>query len=234
MAKAQATSSGVIPGVRRAMILAAGKGTRLRPLTLERPKPMLPLAGKPLIQHQIEALAAAGIEEVVINLHYLGDQISAHLGTGATYGLRITYSEEDELLETGGGIVHALPLLGDQPFLLLNGDIWTDFAFSALPSPLPSPGLAHLVLTPTPGYRAHGDFNFADGRITARGEDYVYCGMAVLHPELFKDHITTHFSLRDIYFDLIERQALTAQIHTGQWHDIGTVEQYEELANQIA
>jgi MurNAc alpha-1-phosphate uridylyltransferase len=216
------------------MILAAGKGTRLAPLTHTTPKPMLTLAGKPLIQWQVEALARAGVEEVVINLHHLGEQISSHLADGSAFGVNIRYSREENLLETGGGIVNALPLLEHEPFWLLNGDIYTDFDFTTLPAQPAAPDLAHIVLTPTPDYRERGDFDYADGRVTRRGQSYVYCGIAVLSPQLFEGMDLSHFSLRDLYFDLIENGRLSAQVHAGAWHDIGTVAQYQALAAQLA
>ena len=218
----------------RAMILAAGKGTRLAPLTNTTPKPMLALAGKPLIEWQVEALVIAGVTDIVINLHHMGQQISTYLGDGSAYGVRIQYSHEQTLLETGGGIVNALPLLGHEPFWLLNGDIWTDFSFASLPPAPTPPDLAHIVLTPTPGYRERGDFDFAAGRVTRRGSDYVYCGIAVLSPQLFDGVDIQHFSLRDLYFGLIGKRQLSAQVHTGTWHDIGTLEQYQALAAQLA
>jgi MurNAc alpha-1-phosphate uridylyltransferase len=218
----------------KTMILAAGKGTRLAPLTDTVPKPMLQLAGKPLIQWQVEALAKAGVTEVIINLHHLGEQIADHLGDGATYGLQITYSVEAELLETGGGIVNALHHFEDQPFWLLNGDIWTDFDFSSLPTTPAIKDLAHVVLTPTPAYRATGDFEYHDGRVTRRGDRYVYCGIAVIDPMMFAGVRLEHFSLRDLYFELIAKGQISAQLHTGQWHDIGTVDQYQTLAASLS
>ena len=218
----------------KAMILAAGKGTRLAPLTDAVPKPMLLLAGKPLIQWQVEGLARAGVTEIIINLHHLGDQISDHLGDGATYGLQITYSVEAQLLETGGGIVKALPHFEGEPFWLLNGDVWTDFDFANLPQHPAGDDLAHIVLTPTPAYRTAGDFEYHNGRVTQRGDRYVYCCIAVLHPDLFIGLVAEHFSLRDLYFDLINKGQLGAQVHTGQWQDIGTVAEYQALAASLS
>ncbi len=149
------------------MILAAGRGERLRPLTDHTPKPLVAIAGQPLIVHQLRWLAAAGIRDIVINLHHLGEAIADALGDGAKLGVRIHYSREVTLLETGGGIVRALPLLGTGPFVILNGDMWTDYPFARLPTTLAT-DLAHLVLTPTPANRSEGDFGF-DGDRVQRG-----------------------------------------------------------------
>lgn len=211
------------------MILAAGRGTRLAPLTDHTPKPMLPIKGKPLIEWQIRALAQAGISEFVINLHHLGEQIEAYLGAGHDLGVSISYSYEQDLLETGGGVKHALPLLGDAPFAILNGDIWTDFDFASLPNQPDNGAPAQIVLTPTPKWRDKGDFEFANGKVTARGTSYVYCGIAVLRPELLYDQPEGAFSLRDVYFDLINQGNLRANLFAGTWLDIGTVEQYNSL-----
>ncbi|MFU8818069.1 MAG: nucleotidyltransferase family protein, partial [Pseudomonadales bacterium] len=143
------------------MILAAGRGERLRPLTDRMPKPMVPVAGRPLLAHQLRWLAKAGLREVVINLHHLGEQIIDTFGDGGDYGLRIRYSPESHLLETGGGIVNALPLLGDDPFLILNGDIFTDFPLTDLPIGLDHGVQGHLVVTPRPAFRDRGDFEVA-------------------------------------------------------------------------
>lgn len=204
----------------KAMILAAGRGERLRPLTDHTPKPLLAVRGRPLLEHQIGWLRAAGITEVVINLHHLGGQIEARFGTGEALGVHIRYSREAKLLETGGGIVNALPLLGDEPFLVINGDIFTAFPLTAL-APLPSWADIHLLLTPKPPFRDQGDFECREGRITARGDDYVYCGIAVLRPALFAGRAVAPYSLREDFFAAIGRGAVSAQIWHGQWTDIG-------------
>jgi MurNAc alpha-1-phosphate uridylyltransferase len=205
----------------KAMILAAGRGERLRPLTDHTPKPMVNVHGRPLLAHQIEWLTQAGIVDLVINLHHLGEQIETHFGDGTAFGARIRYSHEETLLETGGGIVNALPLLGDAPFLILNGDIYTDFPFEDL-APLPDWADIHLVVTPKPDYRDKGDFEFAEGRITARGDSYVYCGIALLRPEIFAADRAEPFSLRDRFFNAMERGTLSAQVWDGYWIDIGS------------
>jgi MurNAc alpha-1-phosphate uridylyltransferase len=210
------------------MVLAAGKGERLRPLTEHTPKPLIQVRGKSLLAHQLGWLRDAGIRNVVINLHHLGEQISDFCGSGEAYGLKIRYSRETQLLETGGGIVNALPLLGDEPFLLMNGDIFTDFPLASLCN-LPDWADVHLLVTPKPAYRTAGDFEFADGRITRRGEAYVYCGIAILRPELFTDAASGAFSLRDLFFKAIEKGRISAQVHNGYWIDIGSAEQLQAV-----
>lgn len=211
-----------------AMLLAAGRGERLRPLTEHTPKPLIPVRGKPLLEHQLGWLDAAGISNVVINLHHLGEQIVRFCEQRTEASPRIHFSREPQLLETGGGIVNALELLGEDPFLLLNGDIFTDFPLTGL-EPLPDWADVHLVVTPTPAYRDLGDFEFADGRITSRGGTYVYCGIAILRPELFRGVDRAVFSLRDLFFDAIARGAVSAQVWSGYWIDIGTAEQLEAV-----
>ena len=210
------------------MILAAGRGERLRPLTDHTPKPMVEVRGRPLLAHQIDWLNRAGIRNLVINLHHLGEQIEAHFADGSAFDTHIQYSREETLLETGGGIVKALPLLGDQPFLILNGDIFTDFPFSTL-KPIPDWADIHLVVTPTPAYREQGDFEYNDGRITARGEAYVYCGIAILRPEQFAGERVAPFSLRDRFFRAIESGTLSAQVWSGAWIDIGSQAQLDAV-----
>ncbi|NCF34441.1 MAG: NTP transferase domain-containing protein [Proteobacteria bacterium] len=210
----------------RAMILAAGQGRRLAPLTDHTPKPLLPIAGEPLLVRQVKQLRAAGITDIVINLYHLGEQITAELGDGSSLGVAISYSRESELLDTGGGIVNALALLGDEPFVLLNGDILTDFEFSTLPQQLDSQTLAHLVLTTKPESREFGDFVTDGSRITARGDGWVYCGIALIHPQLFANAPAGAFSLRDLYFDALASDQLSAQIHVGRWTDIGDLAAY--------
>jgi len=215
----------------KAMILAAGRGERLRPLTDHTPKPMVAVHDRPLLAHQIEWLSRAHIKELVINLHHLGEQIEAHFGDGATFEVSITYSREKTLLDTGGGIVNALPLLGSAPFLILNGDIFTDFPFTDL-APIPDWADIHLVVTPKPDFREQGDFDFSDDRITARGDGYVYCGIAVLRPEIFAADRAEPFSLRDRFFSAIEAGTVSAQVWEGYWIDIGSQAQLDAVNAQ--
>ena len=208
----------------RAMILAAGRGERLRPLTDVTPKPMLIVRGRPLLAHQLDWLTTAGITEVVINLHHLGEQIEDCFADGTANGVNIHYSREAELLETGGGIVKALPLLGKEPFLLINGDIFTDFPLTDL-VPLPPWADMHLLLTPTPAFRVHGDFDYADGKVTGRGEGYVYCGIAIMRAELFSGRPVARFSTQGMLFDAAANDRLSAQVWEGYWTDIGSEDQ---------
>jgi len=209
------------------MILAAGRGERLRPLTDRVPKPLLPIAGEPLIVHQIRWLERVGIRDIVINLYHLGDAIEKALGDGSDLRVKIAYSREHERLETGGGVRAALPLLGDAPFALLNADIWTDYDFSALPRELLADDLAHVVLTARPSHRPTGDFDLAGDRVTRPDGDrpLVYCGIAVLTPRLFDGAPDGPFSLRELYFRASAQGRLAGERFAGRWIDIGNPEQ---------
>ncbi|MYD44178.1 MAG: nucleotidyltransferase family protein [Gammaproteobacteria bacterium] len=211
----------------KAMILAAGRGTRLRPLTEKIPKPMIPISSEPLIVHQLRWLKRAGIVDVVINLHHFADQIRGHLGSGRQFGVRISYSEEEALLETGGGIVNALELLGDEEFVVLNGDIWTAYRFQRTVQDLAA--TMHLILVPKPPHRDHGDFALA-GVHALRHEDplerpYVYSGIAFVKPEVLRDEPLRAFSLNEVMFRESAARRVTGELFDGIWHDIGTHEQ---------
>lgn len=211
----------------KAMILAAGKGERMRPLTLTRPKPLIEVNGRPLIEHHIQALAAAGITDLVINHAWLGDQLEAVLGDGSHLGVSIRFSAEGEPLETGGGIFRALPLLGSEPFMLINGDIRTDVDFAALA--LPAGCLAHLVLVDNPVHHPSGDFGLVDGRITLEAsEKLTYSGIAVLHPQLFSDCTAGAFKLVDVLRPAIVAGQVSGQRLAGRWVDVGTLERLAE------
>lgn len=210
------------------MILAAGRGERLRPLTERIPKPLIPIGSEPLIVHQLRWLHRAGIRDVVINLHHLGEEIERALGSGSDLGVRIRYSVEEELLDTGGGIRKALPLLGDEPFVLLNGDIWTSFRFASLTGA--HPPRAHLVLTPTPPSKPHADFHLKDGLVRrGDGDDLTYCGIAVIDPALFAGSPEGPFSLAELLFQTAADGLLTGEVFDGAWIDIGTPDQLKRV-----
>jgi MurNAc alpha-1-phosphate uridylyltransferase len=219
----------------KAMILAAGKGERMRPLTLHTPKPLLPVAGRPLIEYHLRALAAAGFHEVVINHAWLGEQIERHLGDGSGYGLRIRYSPEGEPLETGGGIFRALPLLGDEPFLVVNGDVWTDLDFAALRR-TPA-GLAHLLLVANPDHHPEGDFVLLeDGRVVQQADGYrlTYSGIGILHPRLFDGCQPAAFKLAPLLRRAMADGLVTGERFAGHWVDVGTVERLAQVERLIA
>lgn len=213
----------------KAMILAAGKGERMRPLTLHTPKPLVEVAGVPLIVYHIEALAKAGFDELVINHAWLGERIEAYLGDGSRYGVSIRYSAEGEPLETGGGIFKALPLLGDEPFVVVNGDVWTDYSFATLPRRLE--GLAHLVLVDNPAHHPDGDFHLAGGRVSEAGggERLTYSGLAVLHPALFEGCAPGAFKLAPLLRAAMARGQVSGERHAGRWVDVGTLERLAEV-----
>jgi len=218
----------------KAMLLAAGRGERMRPLTDRCPKPLLPVGGRPLVAWHLRHLAAAGITEVVINLSWLGEQIAAALGDGAGYGVSITYSREPwPALETGGGICNALPLLGEAPFLLVNGDVFADIDFSALR--LAPADLAQLVLVPNPEHNPAGDFWLDAGRIVAQGgERLTYSGVALLRPELFAGASGGRFPLLPWLQRARDAGRLGGQKHAGRWVDIGTPQRLAQLDAELA
>lgn len=215
-------------GVKTAMILAAGRGERMRPLTDHTPKPLLTAGGKPLIVHHLERLAEAGFNRVVINHAHLGERIEAALGDGARWGLRIEYSPEGKALETGGGIFRALPLLGPAPFVVVNGDVWTDLDFARLAL---APGdLAHLVLVDNPAHHPGGDFALCHGRVLAEGAGRLtFGGIGVYHPELFRACIGGAFPLAPLLRAAMAHGRVSGEHHRGRWLDIGTPERLQAL-----
>lgn len=218
----------------KAMILAAGKGERLRPLTLHTPKPLVRAGGVPLIEYHLRAIKSAGFEDVVINHAWLGQQIEDYLGDGRELRLKIGYSPEGEPLETGGGIFRALPLLGGQPFLVVNGDIWVDFDFSSLMKPIK--GLAHLVLVDNPPHHPGGDFSLVDGQVhdDATQPRLTYSGIAVLHPQLFAGCAAGAFKLAPLLRDAMAKGLVTGERFAGRWVDVGTHERLAEVEQLLA
>lgn len=216
----------------KAMILAAGRGERLRPLTDHTPKPLIQAAGKSLIEYQIEALARAGIQKIIINHAYLGEQIERQLGDGSRWDVAIHYSPEPEALETGGGIFKALPLLGDAPFLVVNGDIWTDFDYSQLQ--LSEGDLAHLVLTKNPLHNLSGDFVLQHGRvIETEAARYTFSGIGIYHPSLFAGCSVGAFPLAPLLRQAIDAGVVSGEYFTGDWIDVGTPQRLEELCELL-
>ena len=194
------------------MILAAGYGKRLRPLTDHTPKPLIPIGGKPMIVHHLEKLAEAGIREVVINLGHLGSKIPDFLGSGSTWGVSIEYSDEGpDPLETGGGMTKALPLLGKDTFLLVNGDVWTDLDFSIIPKTLSSNDQAMLFLAKQPEWREKGDFNLDKSRVRESGTpNLLYAGIALYHPSILDGAVVEKFSIVPRLKKLFSRIVLLA------------------------
>jgi len=215
------------------MLLAAGRGERMRPLTDQCPKPLLVVAGKPLIVWHLQRLAAAGFTEAVINLSWLGEQIASALGDGSRHGVSIAYSREPwPALETGGGIFNALPMLGSEPFLLVNGDVFTDIDFSALR--LAAGDLGQLVLVPNPEHNLKGDFWLHGGRVVETGgERLTYSGIALLRPELLAGAPGGAFPLLPWLNRAREAGRLGAQKHAGRWLDIGTPQRLAQLDAEL-
>lgn len=216
------------------MILAAGRGDRLRPYTDQHPKPLLSLAGRPLIEYHLQALAAAGFEDVVINQGHLGEQLPATLGEGERWGLRIQYSWEGyPALETGGGIFQALQWLGPEPFVVINGDVWTDYPLQRLPK---SPtGLAHLVLVDNPPQHPDGDFSLDGGRVSVTGgERLTFSGIGVYRTELFAGCVAGAFPLAPLLRNAIAAKQVRGEHYRGDWVDVGTPQRWRELDARLA
>ncbi|MGO2133616.1 MAG: N-acetylmuramate alpha-1-phosphate uridylyltransferase MurU [Halomonas sp.] len=218
----------------KAMILAAGLGTRMRPLTDHCPKPLLKAGGKPLIVHHLERLAAAGIRDVVINVSYRAEQIIAALGQGEAFDVRIHWSEEHSPLETGGGIHQALPLLGNSPFVLINGDVWSDLDPGQLER-LADTDLARLVMVDNPEHHPHGDFHLTShGKLQAEGTPRLtYSGIALIDPGLIADHEPGCFPLAPLLRDAMQQGRVSGHHHRGQWVDVGTPERLQVLDDQL-
>lgn len=217
----------------RAMILAAGRGERLRPITDDIPKALVEVGGKSVLEWHLERVSLAGITQVVINLGWHGEQIVEHIGSGERYGVEIAYSDEgDEVLETGGGIHKALPLLGDDPFLVINSDIFTDMPVP--PVRLRDEHLGHLVTVPRPSYLDHGDFNIEDGLIRRTEHPrHTYAGFAIYRPELFASCESGRFSVVPLMFAAADAGRLSGSVYEGQWADIGSPDRLAALRQQL-
>ncbi len=220
----------------KAMILAAGRGERMRPLTDNTPKPLLMVGGKPLIVWHIEALARAGIQEVIINHAWLGEQIPHALGNGCRWGLTIRYSAEGNLgLETGGGIFNALPLLGDAPFLLINGDVFTDMDYAALVKRgLATDMLAHLCLVDNPEHHPKGDFRITNSGRVIDQPSLTFAGLSLISPQLFVDCQAGKFPLAPLLRKAMQTHQVSGEHHRGFWLDVGTPERLHYLENYVS
>lgn len=221
------------------MVLAAGRGERLRPITDTVPKPLVPVGGKPLIVYHLEALARAQIHEIVINLSWLGEQIRSALGDGSAYGVSIQYSDEGAVaLETGGGIFKALPLLGNAPFLLVNGDVWTDLELSPLcvaaAADAQAGALARLVLVPNPPQHPRGDFALeGEDVVDAEQQRLTYSGIGVYRPEFFQGCTPGRFPMLPLLKRAMANRQLRGQLYRGSWCDVGTPQRLSELDAQL-
>jgi len=223
----------------KAMILAAGRGNRLRPITDTTPKPLVPLCGKPLIEYHIEKLAQLGVEEIVINHAWLGDKIEQTLGDGSRWGLKILYSAEPEGgLETAGGIINALPLLEDAPFLLINGDVYCEQSFTSLLDQAkqiqaewqtddPQARLGHLLLVPSPEHNQKGDFGLSANQQVIEQGEYTFAGLSVLSPALFKGMQVDFIRLAPILREAMQEGRMSGELEKGLWSDIGTIERLQ-------
>jgi len=220
----------------KAMILAAGRGERLRPLTDFTPKPLLQAGKFRLIEYIIHALVKAGIDEIIINTAYLAEQFPATLDNGEKYGVSIRYSPETEgALETAGGIVNALPLLGDEAFLIVNGDVWTDYDYRTLvETGLTEDKLCHLVMIGNPEHNPKGDFALNSGLLSQDGDNkYTYSGIGIYHPLLFADLPVTRMPLKPVLVDAMAKKQVSGEIYLGDWSDIGTCQRLEALAKTL-
>ena len=219
----------------KTMILAAGRGERMRPLTDHTPKPLLPVGGKPLIVWHLERLSYAGFREVIINHAHLGSQIEAALGNGQRWGLSIRYSAEMIALETAGGIANALPLLGEQPFLVVNSDVFTDVDFNKLENALHKDKLAHLILVDNPPQHPDGDFSLDNDQLALDGaRRLTFSGIAVYHPALFADVEQGHAAkLAPLLRRAISQGLASAEHYQGKWYDIGTPERLHDLNQEL-
>ncbi len=217
----------------KAMILAAGRGERMRPLTDTIPKPLLEVASQPLIVWHIEKLASCGFSEIIINIAHLGEKIKDRLGNGSEWGVTITYSDEQKegALESAGAIIKALPLLGEETFLTLNADIWCDYEFDPHFC-LQNDTLAHLVLVPNPPHNEKGDFSLDDGRLQKSAKEmFTFAGIGYYSPKLFHKLPYGKRALAPLLKDAIQKDMISGELYCGVWHDIGTPQRLKDINN---
>ncbi|PCI18697.1 MAG: mannose-1-phosphate guanylyltransferase [Piscirickettsiaceae bacterium] len=217
----------------KVMLLAAGRGERMGELTDLCPKPLLQVAGKSLIEHHILGLKAQGFKEFVINVAYRGQQIMELLRSGEQWGVNIVYSDEgNNALETGGGLFKALPLLGENHFLVVNADIWTDYPFGVLRDKVDK--MAHLVLVPNPSHHAQGDFTISNGQLLGNAnENYTYSGIGVYHPKLFVGQRQGRFPLAPLIRAAIDQEQVTGELYEKKWVDVGTPERLQDVERYL-
>jgi N-acetyl-alpha-D-muramate 1-phosphate uridylyltransferase len=227
--------------MRRALILAAGRGERLRPLTDTLPKPLLAAGGRPLVEWQLERLVRAGFTDLVVNHAHLGGLIEAALGDGRRFGARIRYSPESPALETAGGIAKALPMLGDEPFVVVSSDIHTEFDYATLVAPMESIArdtashIAHLVLVDNPPYHPGGDMGLAEGRITRGGPRLTYGNIGVFHPVMFRDVAPgTSLKLFPWTYRFVDEGRVSGEHYRGPWDNVGTAAQLAALDRRLS
>ncbi|QWL61730.1 nucleotidyltransferase family protein [Aeromonas jandaei] len=216
----------------KAMILAAGRGERMRPLTDLLPKPLLAVGGKPLIVHHIEKLKAAGVTELVINHAWLGHKLVETLGDGSALGVTIRWSAEESALETAGGIIQALPLLGDEPFLVINGDTWLDLNYRSLVELSLGENLAHLWLAPNPPQHPAGDFALQDGKVVDTPA-FTFSGVGLYRPAAFAGLPAGARKLAPLLREWMAQGLVGGSLLAGEWRDIGTVDRLRELDEQL-
>ncbi len=217
----------------KAMILCAGRGERMRPLTDTLPKPLLQVQGKPLVVYHIENLAKAGFKEIILNIAHLGYKIPQILGDGSAWNVKLTYSDEQECgaLESAGGIIKALPLLGDETFLVINGDIFCEYTFDS--SFNLQNNLAHLVLVPNPAHNKNGDFGLKNACVLNQGEVlYTFSGIGYYNPKLFKGLDVKKLALAPLLTEEIKNKNISGELFRGIWHDIGTPQRLQNI-NEI-
>lgn len=217
----------------KAMLLAAGRGERMRPLTDSMPKPLLQVGGKALLEYHIAALVAAGVTDIVVNVAWCGRQLREWLGDGSRFGACVSISDEgDEALETGGGIFRALAVLGDEPFWLVNGDVYSEYAFPA--TVLGADDLAHLLLVPNPDHNRAGDFALLDGRVANAGADMqTYSGIAILRPQLFSGQVDGKFPLAPLLRKAADSGQVSGAMLGGYWCDVGTPQRLQQLDERL-
>ena len=220
----------------KAMILAAGRGERMLPLTRHTPKPLLRVGGRRLLEHHILNLKAGGFEQLVINAAYLAGQIIEFCGDGSRWGVHIEVSEEEEPLETAGGIVRALPMLGDDPFAVVNGDIWCDYPFANLAHQVPVPGGAHLVLVANPDHNPGGDFTLSGRDVipAAPGDALTFSGIAVYQPDFFSGVTVPKAPLKPLLDGAIAERRVSGERYNGAWVDVGTPQRLEDLDHALS